>query len=103
MANGLVERTNQTLVRKLEIMAREKEIDWDEALPEATFAYNCCYQKLLNTCPFTALFLRQPRFTDIETSESIDPKELQKTIKDRINANKERIEKKQIHLPHADS
>lgn len=101
-SNGLVEKTNHTLTRKLAKIATENKISWDEALPIATFAYNTTPQRLLGVSPFTAMFGRSPGITDEVNTKVIDIRELHESIRRRVNMYKQRIKEEEIHKKRPD-
>ena len=50
-ANGLVERVNQTIVRKLKKLLDLCVSNWDKVLPLALFAYRICFNRSLGMSP----------------------------------------------------
>lgn len=91
MANGLVERTNQSIIAKIAKLANRERNTWDDALYDATFGYNISPQRLLTTSPYEAMFGRMPQVTGQESTETCNLRELHERIKDRINEAKEKI------------
>ena len=102
MANGLVERTNQSLMAKVAKLANKQKDTWDDALYEAVYGYNISPQRLLTVSPYEALFGRTPRVTGQETSETCNLQQLHSKIKERINENKEKTIKENEQLPQPD-
>ncbi|KRX34225.1 Gag-Pol polyprotein [Trichinella murrelli] len=59
-ANGLVERTNRTLLNTLAKLCHEsKDRSWDQLLPLATVAYNSAVHETTGQSPFCMLFGKQ--------------------------------------------
>ena len=67
-ANGVIERSNATLINILRTLVRDNIDIWDTMLPIATFAYNSAYHKSIKESPFFLMYLRDPPFPfdDIE-------------------------------------
>ena len=89
--NGLVEKTNHTLVRKIASISEDQKLSWDDALPIATFAYNVTPQKLLESSPYTLMFGRLPSITDDVDTQILDIRELHEKNRRRINSYKQKI------------
>jgi hypothetical protein len=80
-ANGLVERVNQTLVRKLKKLLDSNITAWDKILPLALFAYRICNQRVLGMSPYKALFGRDPTLTgNLGTLENMDEASFKKEL-----------------------
>lgn len=71
--NGLVERTNQTIIAKLTKLVNGDVDNWDMRLAAAVYAYNCSPQKKLLGSPFELMFGEVPRIWNEpeEPSEAI--------------------------------
>lgn len=59
-SNGLVERANQTLIRKLKAMLTDAEAEWDLVLPAAVYAHRISPIKDIGRSPFELLYGRAP-------------------------------------------
>ena len=59
-ANGVIERTNYTVVNILRTLTEDNPNIWDEMLPSATYAYNSAYHRIIKDSPFYLLHLRDP-------------------------------------------
>ncbi|ORD95688.1 POL4 [Hepatospora eriocheir] len=55
-ANGLTERTNQSIIIKLSKIIGENKMNWDEDINMATFMYNISPMAKLGRSPFEILF-----------------------------------------------
>lgn len=58
--NGLTERLNRTLTDMLSMYVSSNHINWDDALPYVTFAYNSSRHDTTGFTPFYLLFGREP-------------------------------------------
>ncbi|MEM7069993.1 MAG: DDE-type integrase/transposase/recombinase, partial [Pseudomonadota bacterium] len=72
--DGLVERSNRTLMDILSKMVSENQRDWDRHLPFCLFSYRTATQASTKLSPFQLLFGRQPRLPiDSELLVAIRP------------------------------
>lgn len=62
--NGLVERTNNTIVRMLAPYVCAQQSDWDEVLMYATFAYRTNRHATTKVSPFKAMFGHEARIPE---------------------------------------
>ena len=91
-ANGLIERTFQTMKQLLSAIVSEFKKDWDEVLPIVEMALRCSRQKTTGYSPFEILFgttMRLPAdWTLDDYQEKIDPATfIKKTNEIRSNMN----------------
>ncbi|OIR56751.1 MAG: uncharacterized protein A8A55_2499, partial [Amphiamblys sp. WSBS2006] len=83
-ANGLVERTNRTILKKLGCAIRDLEMDWDKALPQTTLAYNSCPIRSMGYSPFELLHGWTPRITkSVKRMEKLNTHELRKEVTEK--------------------
>ena len=59
-ANGIVERSNATLINILRTLVQDNISIWDTMIPIATFAYNSAFHNTLKESPFFLMYLRDP-------------------------------------------
>ena len=76
--NGMVERTNGSLVQILRKLSHQHETEWDTFLPAATFAYNIGYHRGTGKTPFQLLYGRQPGlppllYSLVQPTQAISP------------------------------
>lgn len=64
--NGLLERTNQTLLNMISMYVASDHKNWDEALPFITYAYNTAKHETTGYSPFYLVYARNPR-TPLDT------------------------------------
>ena len=83
--NGLVERTNQTLIAIISKYVFKYECDWDDCLSTIRFQYNIRPQEGLGYSPFELLFGRKPNtpFLKIKSGQEESPDERIKRISER--------------------
>jgi len=60
MANGEVERSNQTLITRIRMYVNQYHTDWDDHLPYAVFATNIHQNETTKFSPFELMFGRLP-------------------------------------------
>jgi len=60
-ANGLVERTNDTIIQMLRFYVKRDLSDWDVFLPYITYAYNSATSPVTKVAPYFLFFGRDPR------------------------------------------
>lgn len=56
--NGLMERTNWTLVNTLSMYVEANHKDWDDVLPFITYAFNTAQHETTGYSPFFLLYAR---------------------------------------------
>ena len=61
-ANGVIERSNGTVLNILRTLVQDNVSIWDTMLPIATFAYNTAFHRSLQDSPFFLMYLRDPCF-----------------------------------------
>ena len=81
--NGLVERTNRTLIAIISKYVEENGVEWDECLNTIRFHYNIRPQESLGFSPFELIFGRKPN-TPIMEMKSKDNESCSERVK-RIN------------------
>ena len=59
-ANGTIERANATIVKILRTLVKDKPRQWAKLLPQATFAYNCAYNRAVGDSPYFLLKHKDP-------------------------------------------
>ena len=59
--NGQVERMNQTIIRMIGKLEKDKKACWSEHLPELLMAYNATCSAVMGYSPYYLLFGRRPR------------------------------------------
>lgn len=59
---GLVERTNQTLFRKIKKLCEFGKLDWQKQVLRAVFATNVSYNRVIKTSPYIFKFGKTPTF-----------------------------------------
>lgn len=59
--NGLVERTNRTLIAIISKFIFERKLDWDKCMMDIQFQYNIRPQETLGFSPFELLYGRKPK------------------------------------------
>jgi len=60
IANGEVERANQTITTRIPMFINKNQDDWDEHVPYATFSTNIHENSSTGYSPFELLFGRKP-------------------------------------------
>lgn len=65
-SNGLIERSNATIISVLSKFTLEHPNDWDEKLPNFILAINTIQQSSSHYYPFYLLFGYEPRITSLE-------------------------------------
>ena len=92
--NGLTERLNKTLADMLSMYVNTPQTDWDEYLPQVTFAYNTARQESTKITPFELLYGRlailptEAQLAEpIETEFVIKTKEQITVIREQAKAN----------------
>lgn len=63
-ANGLTERTNQTIQARLApyvVTNKDGEADWDKHLQSAAYSINSCVQSSTGTTPYEVVYWQLPR------------------------------------------
>lgn len=78
--NGLTERLNKTLAEMLSAFTNDQQKDWDEFLPQVTFAYNTTKQGSLGETPYFLVHGREAKL----------PSEIMMTLEDEGAWSKER-------------
>ena len=61
-ANGVIEKSNGTVLDILRTLMQDNVSIWDTMLPIATFAYNTAFHRSLQDSPFFLMYLRDPCF-----------------------------------------
>lgn len=74
--NGLVERTNKTLIAILSKITYKMPERWDEMLKIVAFNYNIRYQESLKHSPFEILFGRKPKLPSVLKEPNLNKSEL---------------------------
>lgn len=64
--NGLVERTNRTLLTMISMYVSSDHRNWDDILPFITYAYNTAQHETTGYSPFYLVYARSPR-TPLDT------------------------------------
>lgn len=59
-ANGVIERSNATIINILRTLVQDNVSIWDTMLPLTAFAYNCAYHRSIRDSPFYLMYLRDP-------------------------------------------
>jgi len=61
MANGQVERKNNTLITRIRMYIAENHLDWDEHLPYAVYSTNIHVNETTQHSPFELVYGRSPK------------------------------------------
>ncbi|OIR56572.1 MAG: uncharacterized protein A8A55_2680, partial [Amphiamblys sp. WSBS2006] len=90
-ANGLIERTNRTILKKLSCGIRETKQDWDNTIPQMLMAYNSSPIKALGYSPFEILHGWTPKIIPRMTKiKGLDIHEIRRDITEKYLAQEEK-------------